>query len=164
MAPHPTRPKGAEESQGTRRRLGPSGLKEGRRCPGLLYQRENSETVLLGSSTPLGLKGLLLGSLTAVTTTRKKGRRDLPADSLSTLTEVKQPQPLLVAAWLGTAEPLLRPALGLLGHAQPSNVASGLGLRPHPWPAAPPPQPLEAASALSGLSPLRPSSALWARL
>lgn len=142
----PHRPKGAEEGQGTPSPAGNLWPKEGLRCP--LPTRESSGTVLLRQrSTPASLKGLPLGSLTAVTPTRKTGRRDPPVDSLSTPAEVEQPQPLRVAAWLGTVEPLLRPALGRLGHAQPSNGASDVGLQPRPWRPAPPPRPRDAPSA-----------------
>lgn len=145
-APHPTP---AQRGRGRSRDPSPAGNlwpKEGLRCP--LPTRESSGTVILRQrSTPASLKGLPLGSLTAVTPTRKKGRRDPPVDSLSTPAEVEQPQPLRVAAWLGTVEPLLRPALGRLGHAQPSNGASDVGLQPRPWRPAPPPRPRDAPSA-----------------
>lgn len=92
----------------------------------------------------------------------EEGEKGPPADPLSTLAGVGQPQPCGLQP--GTVKPLLRHALRLLGHAQPSNAASGLGLQPHPWRSAPPPQPLEALLALHGLSSHRSRSALWARL
>lgn len=75
LAPHPTRPKGAEEGQRTGRPLGTPGLRRGSGVQGRCTLEEKvQELCSLGSSAPLGLKGLPLGSLTVLTTTRKKGK------------------------------------------------------------------------------------------
>lgn len=111
VAPHPTRSKGAEEGQGARLPLGSSGQRRGFRCPGSLYQLEKvQELCSLGSSPPVTGTQRPPTGLTYLSDRHKEGKKGPPADPLSTLAGVDQPQPcgLLLAGHRG-APPAPRP-------------------------------------------------------